>query len=60
MSADLLERCLATFAAGLKTADRLTLAHEAERVEYLQASPLVARMRAAVDAEKAKRAGGVR
>lgn len=54
----LLERCLAAFEAGLHTADQLTLDHEAERAEYLPASPLILRMRQAIDTERALRSGG--
>lgn len=57
MTADLLQRCLDTFTAGLHTADPLTLQHEAERVEAMQPSPLALRMRAAVDAERDHRGG---
>jgi hypothetical protein len=57
MTTDLLERCLHAFTAGLHTADALTLEHEAERVEAMCPSPLVARMRAAVDAERDHRGG---
>lgn len=51
----LVERCLDVFINGLHHADPLTFAHEAERVEAMQPSPLVERMRAAVDAERAAR-----
>lgn len=64
-AAQLTDLCLATFTTGLRHADRLTLQHEAERVEAMRPSPLVVRMRAAVDAERARRAaarnhGGMR
>ncbi|MET0423620.1 MAG: hypothetical protein ABW046_07090 [Actinoplanes sp.] len=60
MTSDLLERCLATFAAGLRTADPLTFEQEARRVEGQPASPLILRMRHAVDTERAARTGGAR
>jgi len=53
----LLNRCMRAFEEGLHTADQLTLDHEAERAEYLPASPLTRRMRQAIDAERALRNG---
>jgi hypothetical protein len=53
----LLERCFHAFETGLHTADQLTLDHEAERAEYLPASPLTRRMRQAIDTERALRTG---
>lgn len=52
----LIERCLVSFIAGLRHADRLTLGHEAERLETMPASPAIVRLRSAVDAEQARRA----
>ena len=46
---------LNTWAAHLHNADPLTVAHIASDVEYLPPSPVVAWMRAAVDAEIANR-----
>ncbi|WP_436528616.1 hypothetical protein [Actinoplanes sp. HUAS TT8] len=51
-SVDLIERCLTTFTAGMRTADDLTLTHEAERLESLPTSPAVTRMREIVATEQ--------
>jgi len=58
--AELIDRCMARFAAGLPVADDLTLNHEAGRLESLPTSPAVTRMRAAVAAEQATRTGRLR
>ena len=50
--ADLTVRCLALFTAGMRTADDLTLSHEAERLEALPTSPAVAGMRRIVAVEQ--------
>src|SRR5262249_44642922 len=53
--AELIERCVTRFAAGLRTADDLTFTHEAERLEALPTSPVVTRMREIVAAELDRR-----
>jgi hypothetical protein len=56
MTAALISDPFAHWVDSLHHADPLTLAHEAERLAYEEPSPLVVRMRDAVDAEKATRA----
>jgi hypothetical protein len=51
VAADMIERLLPTFTAGLHAADDQTLRHEEERCEALPTSPLIERMRAAIAAE---------
>ncbi|HZE33432.1 MAG TPA: hypothetical protein VE198_18565 [Actinoallomurus sp.] len=46
---------LPAYAAGLHTGDAAHLAHEAERLDSLPASPVIGAMRALVDSERAWR-----
>jgi hypothetical protein len=57
LPAELIDRCVTRFAEGLRVADEMTLAHEAERLESLPTSPAVTRMREAVAAEQIARRG---
>jgi hypothetical protein len=54
----LINRCMASFAAGMHTADEAVLRHEAERLESMPRSPVVRSMRAIVDGELATRPHG--
>jgi hypothetical protein len=55
-AADLIERLIPTIAAGYRAAPDEELAHEADRLESLPGSTVIARMRDMVDAERAGRA----
>ena len=50
-----INRVLPTYAAGLRTGDAAHLDHEAERLESLPKTPVIATMRALVDGERAWR-----
>jgi hypothetical protein len=54
-AAALIDRLMPTVEAGMHAADDLTLAHEAERLEAQQDSPVVHRLRRIVAAEQAGR-----
>lgn len=57
--ADIIERLMPTVVAGYRAADDLTLAHEAERLEGLEPTALIVRMRAIVAEVQAGRARAV-
>lgn len=54
--ADLIERLMPFVEAGYRAEDPITLAHEAERLEGLESTPLIVRMRQIVADVQAGRA----